>query len=420
MEPTLASNAKITIWNRNFICVILANAFLSLSHSAVNTLVSTYSTYLGAGAVLTGLLTGMFFGVSLAMRPATGPISTKLDKRTLMIFVFALGGFVNIGYALFHHVGMFVFFRFFHGMQYSIVGSLIMTVAGDSLPREKLASGMGIYSVGGAVMFAIGPSIGIGLLNWGTRLKDAGLGFELVFLFAALVLFLAVIPSIMLNPNKRTKEETASTGAWYKNILTIHTIPVAIVTTLLCIAYSLYNAYMVPYAAEKGIAGISTFFTLIAIVIIITRPLSGRFTDRFGVAKIMIPCLVLFAISFIVVGSGKNLATILVGGVLAAIGYGSVQPALQAMAIQTVTPLKRSVASNTLYAGIDLGFFVGPFLGSIVRVYFGYSVMLISAVVPVTLAVICFIVFWPSYKRRLKELRAAEFQADNGGSSLSV
>jgi MFS family permease len=408
MNPTLASPAKTTIWNRNFICVFIANAMLSLSHSSINTLVSTYATYLGAGAVLMGFLTGMFFGVSLAMRPISGPLSTKLNNRTLMIFVFILGGFVNLGYALFEHLTMFVFFRFFHGLQYSIVGSLIMTVAGDSLPREKMASGMGIYSVGGAVAFAFGPTVGIEILKFGTNIRDTGFGFQLVFLFSAIALFLAVIPSVLLTKDKKSKEDIASTGAWYKNIISPHTVPTAIVMTLLCIAFALYNAYLYPFAAKEGIAGISTFFTVVALVIVAARPLSGKLTDKYGIYKIMIPCLIIFGLSFLIVGTSKSLIPILAGGVLAAIGYGASQPALQAMAIQTETSLKRGVASNTLYAGIDLGYFVGPFIGSVVYMFFGYRVMLISAVVPIALSIVLFILFWPKYVRRLNDLNAID------------
>lgn len=413
MNPAPALPAKATIWNRNFICVFIANAMLSLSHSSVNTLVSTYATFLGAGAVLMGLLTGLFFGVSLAMRPVSGPLSTKLNKRTLMIFVFALGVLVNLGYAMFDSIGMFVFFRFFHGMQFSIVGSLLMTIAGNSLPREKLASGMGFYSVGGAVMFAVGPSIGVALLDLGTRLRDTSFGFELVFLFAAIALLLAVVPSIVLLPDIKTKEEIASTGVWYKNIISVHAIPTAIVMTLLCVSFSLYNSYMIPFAAEKGIAGIGAFYTVTALVIIAARPLSGKLTDKLGVAKTMVPALSIFAISFLIVGSSNTLGSILIGASLAAIGYGAAQPALQAMAIQTASPLKRSVASNTLYAGIDLGYFIGPFIGAIVFSYFNYSVMLLSAVVPIILAIICFIIFLPAYLRRIRDLDERESDSNS-------
>jgi MFS family permease len=244
-----------------------------------------------------------------------------------------------------------------------------------------------------------------------------------VFLFGAAASLLAVIPSVLLLPDKRSKEEIASTGAWYKNIATINAVPVAVVITLVCIAYSLFNSYMVPYAAEKGIAGVSTFFTVVAAVIVIARPMSGRLTDRFGVKKIMVPSLAVFAVSFIIVGLSKSLPAILAGGALAAIGYGATQPTLQAMAIQTVTPLKRSVASNTLYAGIDLGFFVGPFLGSVVFHFSNYSTMYLTGVVPILIAAVLFVIFWPGYAKRLKELRAMErkeFAAITQGSLSDV
>ena len=61
-------------------------AALGLSLSAVNSLVSTYATFLGATAVLVGMLTGMFFGVAFAMRPISGPVVTKFDKKKLIIF----------------------------------------------------------------------------------------------------------------------------------------------------------------------------------------------------------------------------------------------------------------------------------------------------------------------------------------------
>ena len=49
------------------------------------------------------------------------------------------------------------------------------------------------------------------------------------------------------------------------------------------------------------------------------------------------------------------------GGVIAALGVGATQPSLQAMCMQTEVPLKRSVASNTIYVGMDSGLFLGPF-----------------------------------------------------------
>jgi MFS family permease len=400
--------AKITIWNINFTCVIIANFMHCLAHFSVNPLVASYMVHLGQGAVIMGLLTGMFFGVSLAMRPVAGPVTTKIDKRKLIILAFALGGVVNLGYALFHSVSMFVVFRFLTGVQYSLAGSLIMTIAGDNLPREKMASGMGIYGLGGAIGMALGPTIGINLLKFGTNIKNESAGYTLVFLFAAIVFSLAVIPSYTLKPDRKTKEDILSTGVWYKNIASVYAVPTTIVMFFLVAAYSLYNTYMVEFAKEQGIKGISSFYTVLAMVLIISRPMSGWLTDKFGVAKVLFPAMILYAVSFIIIGFSNSIGTILVGAVIAAIGYGSSQPALLSMCIQSVTPLKRSVASNTIYIGIDLGFFLGPLFGSLVYEMFNFSVMFKSGSVPVLIAVIYFIFMLPAYYRRRNELKATE------------
>ncbi|MDR2502470.1 MAG: MFS transporter, partial [Oscillospiraceae bacterium] len=159
------TESKITIWNRNFICVLLANFGLCMGHYTVNPLVAAYAQFLGAGAGVMGLLSGMFFGVALAMRPVSGPMITKIDKRRLTVMVFALGALACLGYAAFQSVGMFVLFRFINGVQYSFVGSLLMTVAGDSLPPAKMASGLGVFGVGGAVGMSLAPAISMWILE---------------------------------------------------------------------------------------------------------------------------------------------------------------------------------------------------------------------------------------------------------------
>ena len=381
---------------------------LSVSHFSINPLVASYAVHLGAGAYIMGLLTGLFFGVALSMRPIAGPVVTKFDKRKLMILVFIIGGVANIGYALFDNISAFIVFRLLHGLQYALVGSLTMTLAGDNLPKEKMASGMGIFGLSGSIAMAIAPTIGINVLNFGTHLIDESFGFTCVFLFAMLFLFLGVIPSYMLLPDKKTEEDILTAGAWYKNIASVHAIPMAIIMFFTFIGWSLYNVYIVEFANELEISGISSFFTVLALVLLISRPASGWLTDRFGLARILPPALLLFAASFIIVGSAESIGTMLAGAAIAAVGFGSFQPALNSMCILSETSLKRSVASNTLYIGIDLGLFIGPIMGSIVYEKYNYSIMFKFASLMIFMAFIVFILFLPVYFRRRGVLEAME------------
>lgn len=404
------SNTKspVTIWNRNFICILSTAFMLGIAHFSVNPLVASYAVHLGASAFIMGLLSGLFFGVALSMRPVSGPVITKFDKRKLMMLVFLIGGVANIGYALFDNISAFIAFRLLHGLQYALVGSLTMTLAGDNLPMEKMASGMGIYGLSGSIAMAIGPTIGMHVLNFGTYLKNESFGFTCVFLFSMIILFLGVIPSYMLSPDKKTKEDILNTGAWYKNIASVHTVPLAIVMFFIFMGWSLYNVYIVEYAKELDIPGISSFYTVLALVLLLSRPASGLLTDRFGLAKVLLPSLLVFAASFIIIGFSRSIGSMLAGAAVAAAGFGSFQPALYSMCILSETPLKRSVASNTLYMGIDIGLFIGPILGSIVFEMYDYSTMFKAASWMIIMASIVFILLLPAYHRRRRVLEAME------------
>ncbi len=399
---------SVSIWNHNFICILLTSFMLGIGHFSVNPLVASFAIHLGAGALIMGFLTGLFYGVALSMRPIAGPVITKFDKRKLMIFVFVIGGVVNIGYALFHNISAFIVFRFLHGVQYSLVGSLLMTLAGDNLPKEKMASGMGIYGLSSSLGMVIAPAIGIYILEIGTYIRDESFGFTCVFLFAMLIFFIGVIPCYILSPDKKTKDDILSTGAWYKNIASMHAIPMSIVMLFIFIGWALYNVYIVEFAKELEISGISLFYTVLGMGLLITRPVSGWLTDRFGLTRIMPPALILFAISFLIIGFSKSIGTMLAGAAIAAVGFGSFQPALFSMCILSETPLKRSVASNTLFIGIDLGLFLGPIVGSTVYEMFNYSTMFKSASLMIFMSFLVFLLLLPAYYRRRRVLEAME------------
>ena len=393
-----------TIWNKNFICVMLGNFMMSMAFGSTNPLVVTYTEHIGAGIQMAGLLTGMFFGVSFVFRPFVGPAMTKLDKRKLLVIVFIIGAAANVGYALFQSISAFVAFRFLNGVQFSFIGTLLMAMAGDHLPKAKLTSGMGMYGVGAAAGSAIAPSIGEALLRFGTNLRDESFGFSVMFMFGAFIFAMAIIPTLLIDSDKKSAEDLISTGAWHKNIYTRHAIPVTILMFFTMLPHAMIHVYMVEFGWELGIASVGAFYVVLAVTLTVTRPIGGYLIDRFGIAPIMFPALALFALALFVIGSSSTLNTMILGAVLAAIGLGASQPTLQAMCMQIETPLRRSVATNTLFVAIDLGMFLGPVFGGFVRVRADFATMYrLSAILPI-LALITFAIILPIHKRRVAEL----------------
>ena len=393
-----------SVWTRNFICAAIANTLLSTAHSSVNTLVSTYAAYLGAEAVLVGTLTGIFFGVSVAFRTAAGPMTTRINGRSLMICVYILGVLVHVGYTFFDNIAAFLVFRVFNGIQYSIIGSLTMKTATDSLPKSKVASGIGLYCISNSFANAVGPSAGVTAREIGTAIGGELFGFRAVFIFGGIMMLLALIPCFILTDTGTPKPLPGS--VWYKEIVTVHSLAPAAAIMLLMLSYSLFSAYMVPYAELKGIPSINLFFLVHAMCLVGTRPLSGRLADRVGLLTVALPGALLFTVPLIIVSRGGSLSVMLIAAVIAAVTHGAAYPTIQAMCMQAELPERSGVSSNTLYLGIDLGYFLGPLLGSAVYARVGYSRMYLYAVIPCFLSAAVMLLFWPRLRRRHAEVAA--------------
>ena len=411
INADLRESGNLSIWNKTFICVFLAQAFLSLSQGSVNILIARYAREsLGVSDVMMGNLVGLYFGVALAMRPVAGPLQTKLNKRNLLIFVYFTGGIVNLGYAMFNTTEAFIAFRVIQGIQYAFMGSLIMTIAVDSLPKEKVASGVAMYGLGGIVMQAIAPNVGLWLRDLGPKLREGQegltLGYQLAFYFAAGILILAVIPLFMIDYKKATKEEMADVGAWYKNIISRHTIPMTIVVILAGVATSGYRSYLDAFAYEVGIPNIGLFATTTAIVTLLARPFSGKIMDKYSMKLVLPIGMTMIAVALVVISNSRTLPVILIGAVISSFGNGIVTPGLQAMCVQTEAPRRRAVATNTLYAGIDLGLYIGPVWGGVVVSHYSFSATILSGLIPLALALIFFFLFMPGFMRRKKEIES--------------
>lgn len=397
-------SSRVTIWTRGFICIIISNVCANMAMFSVNTYVTTYMTHLGLGAALAGLVAGIYYTTGLLLRPVSGPMQVMLNKKKLMIATYLLAFFVNLGYAFFQSIGMFVVMRLIHGIQLAFYGSLALTIASNSLPEEKMASGLGIYGLSGIVSQTLGPSLGVWVRGIGESLGGAGGGFKAIFLMAAFFSFVSVIPAVLLPEQNMAGEGKGSFGKWYKNIIEKRSLIPASVIGLLALAAILYTTYMIPYGASKGIENVGIYFTVNAVMMVISRPIMGKLTDKYGPNRTFYPGIALYILSFWLISYATNTMGIIIGALCASVGYGTIHPAVQSMALQSVAHDRRAVASNTVFTLMDLGNFLGPTLAGTILEKTNYVTMFRMASVPLVLAVILFIIGWKPYCRYRKEL----------------
>lgn len=139
-----------------------------------------------------------------------------------------------------------------------------------------------------------------------------------------------------------------------------------------------------------------------AVSLTLARPVAGRLSDRFGEAYVILPALIVTALSLVVLSFSNGLIGVIVAAVLYGIGFGSAQPALQAANLTLAPPDKRGVASASFMTAFDLGIGLGSIILGWVAQYTGYKVVFIVCAVSVFVSAGVFMLF---VNRRLSEKR---------------
>ncbi len=190
---------------------------------------------------------------------------------------------------------------------------------------------------------------------------------------------------------KNMKAAGGKAGFKLSNFIEMRAVPIAFVALVIGFAYSGVMSFMTFYAKELNLvtAG-SYFFIVYAIVILATRPFTGKLLDSRGANIIIYPCLVLFAIGMYAFSSATSTGVFLIAAAFIGIGYGNFNSVAQAIAIK-VTPNERlGLATSTYFILYDLGLGIGPyFLGFFVPTM-GYSAIFLAMVAVIIISIVLY------------------------------
>src|SRR5699024_9756058 len=106
----------------------------------------------------------------------------------------------------------------------------------------------------------------------------------------------------------------------------------------------------------------SLFFFILMIMLLITRPFSGRIYDRKGHQFLLYPSAVSAIIGLVLLSYMQNVSMLIIASVLYGLAYGVMQPTLQAWAVSRVHANNRATANAMALSFMDLGHAVGALL----------------------------------------------------------
>jgi len=203
----------------------------------------------------------------------------------------------------------------------------------------------------------LGPFIGLtSIQQWGP---------ETLFIISVIVAVGALVTglSVKVKETEETVHPVVQSAFSIKSLFEPSAVPIAIVGCFLAIVYSALLSFVSVFATEIHLAEVSSlFFVVYAIVLLISRPFTGKWLDLYGPNVIVFPSIVLFAIGMLVLSQSGSAVTFLLSAGMIGLGWGTLFPTFQTIAIQDAAPRKRGLATATFLSIYDIGIALGSFV----------------------------------------------------------
>lgn len=430
------------LWNKRFVLLLTIESMLQLSGFLTRPIISNYAIDLGATVPLAGFLAGFMATAALCMRPLTGAISDRLDKKKLLTLSCALFCIGALGAGLMQSVLWMGIFLGVQGLAFAIKSALVISFVPLIVPKKYIGTGVGWIGLAYTLGIALGPAIGsfVGQL----------LGYSMTFIASGLILLAAFVLTLFFKPpaeaaghklngnedqsaaepealnDKSPKEELLKAGSELETavaeeeefpqadieelekdragtakaqkrrfslstIFYLPVIPISIIGGMLMVAQGVTSSFVLLTGEMRGVDTISLYFVFYSIANLGARPLAGRASDAFGV-KMVAPPMMLVAIGgMLALAFLPNIFGVALGGLCMGLGQGSAYATIQAESVRGVPSDQLGRSANTFFLGPDLAMGLGPVAGGAVLESFGPAAMYVFNAAVIALSLVMFL-----------------------------
>lgn len=300
------------------------------------------------------------------MRIFSGGIVDAFRRRRLLLVVLLIGCGVAALYLVADTFAALVVVRILHGATFALASTASMSLAQAVVPVARRAEGTGYLALSSTVATAIAPALGIVIIEAAT--------YEALFwcsLVTALGGFaLAVFVRDERDELPRARQSAAPRGS----LLAVAVVPIGIFMLVIGMAFAGMVTYLNGFAIERDLlAGAGLFFVAYGVVMFVGRFVLGRLQDRRGDNAVVLPSALILAIACVVLATATQDWHIVLAGVLCGLGYGSLMPAAQAIAVHSVPPERIGTGISSLFLFTDMAFGVCPILLGLAVGAYGYE-----------------------------------------------
>jgi len=371
LEPssfqTIDEFADKQLFSANFVFALIANLLSSFCTQMMNTTLPVYVVSIGGSNAAAGIVSGMLAIVALCFRSIIGWVTDVWKRRPVVLVGTLSYGVASAIYAFSSSIGTLLLGRIVHGFGLSCYSTASNSYVADIAPPKRRAEAIGIFAATNSLGLILGPALGFYIIS----LMD----FHWLFNIATGIALVATLASVFAKEKSGPKKKPHPSWSWRSDLLAVEALPIAWTALCLGMSHGSVVAFIAIFATSRGITNPGLYFTVQAIMLLVSRTFSGRLADKYGRVFVIIPGTIAMALSLALLPLTKDISLLIVSGVLMGLGYGMAQPATMALLVDKVNSDQRGLAIATYFIGFDGGVFLGSVAFGVVVQVWGFGIM---------------------------------------------
>lgn len=368
------------LWTRDFLLLLGITFTFYSGFQILLAPMPLYVVHMGGTEASAGLVTGLFTLAAMVTRPLTGWALDAYGRRAVLLLgtVFCVALIVAQEWAA--TLGALLVLRMIHGFSFGFASTAGGALAADLVPRPRLGEGMGFFALTMGIPLGITPPIGIWLASRGQ--------FSALFWLATAVTVLSLGLALVVRVSRVVVVRAVGLRARVFSMFVRSAFFPSTLMFLLISSLGVILALLAIFGRERGIASVGAWFTLYAVMLSVSRVVSGRLSDRFGYPQTAAVGFGFAVAGLVVMALAHGTGTLLASAVVYGIGYGAAQPSLQAMLVTRTPPHRIGSATAFFFFAYDLGTSVGAVGGGFLAGVIGLGNVFMLAAVPPFIALL--------------------------------
>ncbi len=361
---------KEKLFNRNFILLGIAGFLMFFAFYMLSPVIAMYIIdRFNSTPAMTGVVVSAYIVTALLVRPFSGYLVDKYDRKKFLIITLSSFAILVGGYLLVDSIFKILILRIFLGASFALVTTASNTLVIDVLPSNRRGEGIGYFGAIIIIAMAIGPMLGTFLMEF--------FSYTMLFMTAFTSASLAMIIGLFIKVKPRARLSNVQAISLDRFFLRSG-LSMALVMALLYFLSGAITSYMSLYVKESGLEiSAGNFFLFLAMGIIASRIFAGKLLNKGRYHQLLMAGFSLLIVASLMLIMQASITTFLLSALLLGGGYGLMSPTIQTMIVNLTDHSRRGTANSTYFIALDFGSGLGMLMGGSIASISSYKMIFV-------------------------------------------